>query len=254
MLRRDGLASKSVSADSINTGEPAGKSHRPTFRAIFTRKEGTLQQLFSLYPKAETTFRGSISAAHFDKGIKGTDFQSKKERALILHYLCENYKGLNANQAQSLQDAVFGGRDKQKMLGLLKSFSNEEDSNLISVLSKGKKTLVSKEETMWINAYNYATTVSDSRFLSHAKNVQIGDSQSSQNIAVECEEAAYDYLKTQLDSLTSGISQQILSIQKDGCDAQVQCEVKSEVEKELKLSRAEFARQIEDLCRERSRS
>ena len=256
MLRRDGLASKSSSADSINTGEPGGKFCRPTLSVIFTRKEGTLQQLFSLYPKAETTFRGSISAAHFNKGIKGTGFQSKKELALILYSLLKNCKDLKENQIRSLTDAVLVSKDKQKVLGLLKSFAKEEKSSWFSVPwdLRSSKSQVSKEETMWIKARNYATTVSDSHFLSQARNFQIGDSQSSHNIVVECEEAAYDYLKTQLDSLTSGISQQILSIQKDECDAQVQREVKSEEEKELKHSRTELVRQIEDLCRERSRS
>jgi hypothetical protein len=254
MLRRDGFASKSSSADSINSSEPAGKSRRrPMSSAIFTRKEGTLQQLFSIYPKAEATFRGFISAANFNKGIKGTDFQSKKERMLILYYFLESYKGLKENQSQSLVDAVLDGKDKQKVLDLLKSFTKDEKSSRSSV-KWDRRSSKPQEETMWIKAHNYATTVSDSLFLSQAKTLPVGDSQLSHDIAVECEEAAYNYLKTQLDYLTSGISQQILSIQKDECDAQVQREVKSEEEKELKLSRAEFVRQIEELCRERSRS
>ena len=54
--------------------------------------------------------------------------------------------------------------------------------------------------------------------------------------------------------MVSGISQQILSIQKDRFDTQLRCEIKSEEEKELKVSRVKFVRKIEDLCRERSRS
>jgi hypothetical protein len=239
MLRRDGLASKSSSADLIKAGEPTGKFHRLlTSRVILTRKEGTLQQLFSIYPKAEATFRGYISAANFNKSIKATDFQSKKEQALILYSLIKSCKDLKENQTRSLTDAVLVSKDKQKVLGLLKSFAREK-SGWLSVpwdLRSTIKSQVSKEETLWINARNYAATVSDSRFLSQAKTLPVGDSQLSHNIAVECEEAAYDYLKTQLDSLTSGISQQILSIQKDQCDAQVQRKVKSEEEKELKLS------------------
>ena len=75
----------------------------------------------------------------------------------------------------------------------------------------------------------------------------------SHNTAVECE-TAYHCFTTQLDSMVSGISQQILSIQKDGFDTQLRREVKSEEEKELKVSRVELVRKIEDLCRERSRS
>ena len=149
-------------------------------------------------------------------------------------------------------DAVLVIRDKQKVLGLLKSFAKEERGNWFSVSWGGKKAVLSKEEAMWRNAHNYATSITDSRFFAYLKTIP--DAHFLHDAAVECEETAYECLTTQLDSLVSGISQQILSIQKDGCDVQVQREVKSEEEKELKVSRAEFVRQIEDLCRERSNS
>ena len=256
-LRRDGLSSESQSAELVNpidpqAGEAPGEPDYPTSCVILTRNKGTLQDLFSIYPKAASTFRGSIRAANFDKGIKGGDFQSKKERILILHYLCDNHKGLNAKQARSLRDAVLGGRDKQQALGLLKSFSKEENNSWISVLLKGKRSTLSKEEAMWRSAHNYASSISDPRFLSYLK--AIPDTHFMRDAAVECERTAYECLTAQLVSLVSGISQQILSIQKDGCDMQVQREVKSEEEKELKVSRATFFQQIENLCRERSRS
>ncbi|KAH8977868.1 hypothetical protein EDB86DRAFT_3091364 [Lactarius hatsudake] len=236
MLRRDGFSSGSRSANSINSGEAAG----------------TLQDLFSIYPKAAQTFQGSIRAANLDKGIKSTDFQFKKERLLILYYLLENYEGLSTSQTRSLGDAVLVGRDKQKTLGLLKSFAKEEQGGWFSVPGGNKKSPLSKEEAMWRAANNYATSISDSRLLSHIKDIPASDY--LHDAAVECEETAYDCLTTQLESLVSGISQQILSTQNDECDRQVQQEVKSEAEKELKVSRAEFVQQIEDLCRERSRS
>ena len=255
MLRREGLSSESHSAasvDSINSGEAAGKPDSPTLSAILTRSEATLQDLFSIYPKAASTFRGSIRAASLDKGIKGADFQSKKERMLILHYLFENYKGLNAKQTRSLSDAVLVSRDKQKALLLLKSFSKEESRSLFSVILGGKRATLSKEEAMWRNAHNYASSISDVRFLSYL--TAIPTTSFMHDAAIQCEGSAYNCLTTQLESMVSGISQQILSIQKDGCDTQVQREVKSEEEKELKVSRAMFVQQVEDLCRERSRS
>jgi hypothetical protein len=254
MLRRDGFSSQSSSAaavDSVDSGEAGGKPDYPASSTILTRSIGALQDLFSLYPKAASTFRSSIRAANLDKGIKGTNFQSKKERMLILHYLLENYKGLDTGQTRSLGDAVLHCQDKQKTLELLKGFAKEERSDWGPVSWRGKKVLT-KEEAMWRSGNNYATSISDSRFLAYLKTVPDGDF--LHDAAVECEETAYECLTTQLDSLVSGIGQQILSIQKDGCDTQVQREVKSEEEKELKVSRAEFVQQMEDLCRERSRS
>ena len=250
MLRPERFSSESsstASIDSIDSGEAAGKLDFPTSSVILTRKIGALQELFSIYPKAELTFRGSIRAANLDKGIKGADFKSKKEQMLILHYLLENHEGLDTDQTRSLRDAICLGRDKQKALQLLKCFAKEEDNNRL--LAKAK---ISKEEAMWRNALNYASSISDVRFLSHVKTIL------SPNVlhdaAVECEETAYDCLKIQLDSLASGISQQILSTQKEELDKQVQREVKSEEEKELKVSRAEFVLRVEDLSRERSKS
>ncbi|KAI9443992.1 hypothetical protein H4582DRAFT_2095349 [Lactarius indigo] len=236
ILRRGGFFSESRSANSIDSGEAPG----------------TLQDLFSIYPKAAQTFRGSIRAANLDKGIKSADFQLKKERLLILYYLLENYEGLSESQTRSLGDAVLVGRDNQKALGLLESFAKGEKAGWFSVPRGSNNSALSREEAMWRSANNYATTITDSRFLSHIKT--ISNSDFLHDAAVECEETAYDCLTTQLDSLVSEISQQILSTQKDECDRQVQREVKSEEEKELKVSRAEFVQQIEDLCRERSRS
>ncbi|KAH9039451.1 hypothetical protein EDB83DRAFT_2411806, partial [Lactarius deliciosus] len=239
MLRRDGFASGSRSANSINSGEAAG----------------TLQDLFSTYPKAAQTFRGSIRAANLDKGIKSTDFQIKKERLLTLYYLLESYEGLSADQTRALGDAVLVGWDKQKVLTLLKSFARESGNWFAQGFAyKGGegKSVLSKEEAMWRASNNYAMTISDSRFLSHLKTISSRDV--FHDTAVECEETAYDCFTTQLDSLVSKISQQILSTQKDECDGQVQREMKSEEEKELKVSRAEFVQRIEYLCRERSRS
>jgi hypothetical protein len=160
---------------------------------------------------------------------------------------------LNVEQTRSLGDAVLVSRDEEKTLGLLKNFSKEDNKDgWFSVTVGGKRALLSKEEAMWRNAHNYALSISDVRFLSYLKTIPA--THYLHNAAVECEGTAYHCLTTQLDSLVSGISQQILSIQKDGCDTQIQRKVKSEEEKELKVPRVEFIRKIEDLCRERSRS
>ena len=254
MLRREGLSSESHSAasvDSINSGEAAGKPDSPTLSAILTRSEATLQDLFSIYPKAASTFRGSIRAASLDKGIKGADFQSKKERMLILHYLFENYKGLNAKQTRSLSDAVLVSRDKQKALLLLKSFSKEESRSLFSVILGGKRATLSKEEAMWRNAHNYASSFSDVRFLSYL--TSIPTTSFMHDAAIQCEGSAYNCLTMQLESMVSGICEKILSIHKEECAKQIQ-RGKHEKETELETSRSEFVQNIADSCREYSRS
>ncbi len=208
--------------------------------------------MFSIYPKAAPTFRGSILSANLDKGVKGKDFQSRKERLLILLHLLKDRQDLKEKQILSLRDAVLVSRDKEKALKLLKSFAKGGKDGWLSVLWNGRKTVLSEEEVMWRDANTYATKVSDANFLSYLRTIP--DANYLHNAAVKCENAAYGDLTTQLDSLVSGISQQILSIQKEECDKQVQREVKNEEEKELKVSRVEFVRQIEDLSKGHSGS
>ena len=245
MLRRDGFSSESsstVTVESINFGEAAGKLDCPTSSVTLIRGIGGIRDLFSNFPKAVSTFRGSISAANLDKCLEETALQPQKERMLILYHLLEKYPGLDNTRTRALGVAVLVEGDKEKTLGILKSFAVKGD----------KRVALSGEEAMWGDAYSHATSMSDLRFLSLIKTIPADNF--LHNAAVECEKTAYDCLTAQLDSLATGISQQILLIQKEECNKQVQREVMNEEEKELKGSRIEFVRMIEDLCRMRSRS
>ncbi|KAI9462918.1 hypothetical protein BJY52DRAFT_1221931 [Lactarius psammicola] len=225
MLRRDGFSPKSTSAAPVNSVDSGGVA-------------GPLQDVFIIYPKAASTFQSSILAANLNKGIRGNDFQYRKARMLILLYLLKNYPDLNVQQTRSLCDAILVNYDRKKALKLLKSFAKGEKGNwltdtvadTVAVFWKGKEAVVSKEEAMWKDANNYATSISDANFLSYVRTIP--DANHLHDAAVECERAAYDCLTTQLDSLVSVISHQILSIQIEECNKQVQREVKNEEEKD----------------------
>ena len=117
---------------------------------------------------------------------------------------------------------------------------------------KGKEKVLPKEEAIWRDAIHYASSLSDSHFLSYVK--AFPDANFLHDAAVKCEEGAFTCLRMQLDSLVSGISQKILSIQKEECNKQVTWEVNNEKEKKFKASRAMFIRKVEDLGRERPNS
>jgi hypothetical protein len=110
----------------------------------------------------------------------------------------------------------------------------------------------SKEEALWRDAWNYATSrISDSHFLSDF----MAPVYSCLNDATaEAGEIAYAYLAERIASLESMIHQKILSIQNEECNRQAQHESKSEEDRELSAHRSHFTRQIEDLSRERSKS
>ena len=192
-----------------------------------------------------------MSEANIDNGIKGKEFHSRKERLLILLHLLCNYPRLDRQQNVYLRDAVLNSEDNQEALRLLKSFATE-NVPWRSVFWRGQETLVPREEAMWRDANDFATSIPDWRFLTYAKAFPAASF--FHDAAVDCEKAAYTCLRTQLDSLVSEISQKIFWIQEEERKMKVACEVENEEEKELKASRIEFVRKIEELSRERSKS
>ena len=231
---------------------------------MLTRHLDPLHDLFRIYPKTDQTFRDNIRAAGLEKGIKGTEFQIKKERVLIFDYLLENTDGLNRAQIRTLADAVLKHRDKQAVLGLLKvARKNDRDSSIFAYLNaaRGLETSTfgitrsskpSKEEVMWRDANKFASTVSDSRFLLQLSMAPVDEY--LHDVTAETEEAANVYLRKLINSLVDGIGQQIFSIQKAECDKHIEREINSEQDKELGILRSELVHQVEDLSRERSRS
>ena len=256
MLRRDRFSPGSTSGAPVNStrddpGARAGKLDNLTSRIILTWSIGTLDDVFSNYPQAEEPFLDAISDANFDNGIKGPDFHFRKERLLILLHLLKNYPKLTAPQTFSLRDAVLNNKDNQKALKLLRNFAKEKATWRL-VFWKGKEKVLPKEEAFWRDAIDYATSLSDSRFLSYVKTFP--DANFLHDAAFECEEAAYTCLRAQLDSLVSRVSQKIFSIQEAEGIKKVTWEINNEKEQELKVSRGEFVRKVEGLCRARPNS
>lgn len=223
-----------------------------TSRTILTLGIGTLYDVFSIYQGANTTFLDAMSPENIDNGIKGTDFHSKKERLLTLLHLLDYYPNLTTQQIRSLSGAVLDNKDNKFALKLLKSFSKGEKTDRHSVFWRGKDRVLSEEEAMWKNANDYALSLSYSRFLSYV--AQFPAAHYLHDAVVKSEEAAYTCLRTYLDSQVAAISQKILPIRKEEREEQVRREVENEEQEELKASRLEFVRKIEDLCRERSES
>ena len=246
--------------------------------SVLTCHLDPLQDVFRIYPKAEQTFRGTVRAANLGKGIRAPEFQSKKERILILHYLLININGMDRDQIKSLADAVLIGRDARAILDLLKSFvtgdtsgagsgllnsanenlknpfgmSDDGSSDSRRIVSWGSKFPKLTKETLWRGANNFASSISDSDFLTRLKTAVLDEC--LRDATAETEEAAYGCLTTVVERLVSGIGQQILSMQKGECDKQIQREVGSAEERELGTLRSDFVGQIEDLTRQRSRS
>ena len=228
---------------------------------MLTCHSGPLQDLFRIYPKAEKIFRDIIRAAKLENGIKGTDFQFRKERIQILNHLLTNISGLDRDQTQTLADAVLIRPDKQTVIQLLKvaakrhksgtgglfDFAAAAREHVISI----RRHKISTEEDLWREAHN-PVSVSDNDFLHGLKTASLDEC--LQDPAVKTEEAAYTCLRTQVDSLVPMVGEQILSMQKGECDSHIQRGINSEEEWKLRSIRAEFVGQIESLTRQCSRS
>jgi hypothetical protein len=234
---------------------------------VLTWRLDPLHDLFRVLPKTEETFWSIIRTADLEYGLKHKkfqDFQDKKERILIFSYLLENTSGLNRGQIRTLADAVLIRRDAQVVLGLLK-FARKEDKGstsgrFFSAAAEGfvKNTLRIGEspnqamEALWKEANNFASSVSESDFLSYLNTTPVDEC--LYDAVVEAKETAFAFFGKLIESLVDGIGQQIFSIQKEECDKQIQREITSEEDKELGIIRSEFVHQVEDLSRKRSRS
>lgn len=156
-----------------------------------------------------------------------------------------------------MADAVIH-RDNQTILRLLKvAWKEDKGSASGSYMERVKTSLgigskPTREEAMWREANKFATSVSDSRFLSELNAVPVHEC--LRDAAAEAKETAFACLRNQVESLVDGIGQQIFTIQKAECEKQIQREVASGEEKELRVLRFEFIHQIEDLTQDRSRS
>jgi hypothetical protein len=115
---------------------------------------------------------------------------------------------------------------------------------------KGSKP--TREEAMWRDANKFASSVSDSDFLSRLNTTPVDEC--FRDATVEAEETAHAYFRKQIESLVDGIGQQIFSIQKAECDKQMLREITSGEDKELGTLRSDFVHQVEDSSRERSQS
>ena len=217
-------------------------------------------------------FRGNIRTANLENGLKRTEFQSfqaKKQRINVICFLLDR-TNLNRGQTQTLADAVLNRRDPQAILGLLKLGRKEDKgstsgsySNVAKGLGTfvkttlvtvgiGKSSNITKEEALLRDANNFASSVSDSRFLSQLNTTPVDEC--LHGAIVDVEETAYVYLRRLIESLVDGLGQQLFAIQREECDKQIQREITSEEDKELVIIRSEFVHQVEDLSRERSRS
>ena len=219
-------------------------------------------------------------------GIKDPDFQSKKEGILILRYLLENTSGLDRGEIRTLADAVLDRKDKQAALTFLKVTKNEDKNRISddrgstgdgfrvfnsvkdlkayaktkaneaasaigSLVGTAKGPSLAREEALWRDANKYASSVSDSCFLSQLSTPLVDEC--LHDATVEVEETAYTCLMELIESLVDGIGQQFLTVQKEECDKQLKREIASEEEKELGIIRSGFVHRVKDLSRERSR-
>jgi hypothetical protein len=220
---------------------------------VITWAIDSLRDLFLLYPRIEQSLWGNVRGADLVTCLKASDFQFKKKRMMFLHLLnsdSQDAKGLSADLARSVADAVLGQRDEKSALAALEAFG-KDDKGLFSWLPSLFKTSRGKEG-LWETASRRALSVSDLQFLSDLETLPVDHY--LHEAAVEVEETAYALIAKQVDSVVSGVSRQILLTQKKECDKQVQREVDSEEAGEVHSLWSKFVHQVKDVSAQRSTS
>ncbi|KAH9959519.1 hypothetical protein BJV74DRAFT_984284 [Russula compacta] len=193
-----------VNTAKVMSGHVATEAYMrlPTASLYGTLRMHTLHDLFRIYPKTEQTFRRNIRAANLEGGIKASEFPFKKERILILQYLLENINSLDRIQIRSAWKA-----------------NTELGRSIVQISSGGSggqginHSNLTKEEAMWRDATDFASSLSDSNFLSQLKKATVDES--LRDATVKTEETACACLAALIKDLVAGIGQQIFSTQKE---------------------------------------
>jgi len=201
----------------------------------------------------EQTLWDNIRGADIGRCLRVSEFQFKKKRIMFLHLLnsdSQDGKGLSADVARSVADAVLGQQDERNALVALETFG-KDDKGLFSWLPSLFRSSRGKEG-FWDGAGKRASSVSDSQFLSDLKAVPVDDY--LHEAAVDVEATAYALLSKQVDTLVSGISRQFLLMQKRECDKQVQREADTEEAAEVHILWSKFVHQVKDVSAQRCTS
>ncbi|KAI9455150.1 hypothetical protein BJY52DRAFT_1224767 [Lactarius psammicola] len=232
---------------------PESSSAEPTDpKGDYNSAENSLRDLFLLYPQTKQVFWGNTRGSDFGSCLKAPEFQFKKRRMMFLRLLnsdSQDGKGLSVDLARSVADAVLGQQDERSTLAILETFG-KDDKGIFSRLPNPFRSSRGKE--LWESASRRALSVSDSQFLSELKTTPV--SHYLYEAASDVEETAYAFLTKRVDILVSGISQQILSMQKMECDKQVQREVDNDQAKEVQVLWSKFVHQVKHMSSQLSTS
>jgi hypothetical protein len=284
--RREAIPSESSSGESTKSkvGQDDATSKVYLFSGYHCVKMSLdpLHDLFRIHPKTAEIFSCDIRTANFEKEIGGIGsplFQIKKQHVLIFYYFLEHTSGLDRDQFWTLADAVLKHRDEKAALPLLKAANLKVDKNILKAaqtlaknaainaqtLAKnatsnalgsntktGKSSKLTREEALWRDANNYASSVSDSSFLSMVDTALVDECLRDE--AIQAKEAAYAYLRTRVESLVDETGRKIFKIQREDCDKQIQREITSEEDKELRGLRSEFVYKVLNSSQEHCRS
>ncbi|KAH9059751.1 hypothetical protein EDB87DRAFT_1577415 [Lactarius vividus] len=211
--------------------------------------ENSLHDIFLLYPRMEQMFLGNIREADFEGCLKGPGFQFKKKRMMFFRLLnsdLQNAKSLSADLTRSVADAVLSQQDESSALAVLDTFEKDDKGNLSRLRNLFR---FSREEGLWENAKTYASSVSDSQFLSELQTIPADDF--LHNAAVEVEDTAYALFTERVKALVSRIDQEILA-QTLECYEQIQREVDIEEARAVHSLWSKFLQQVKDLSEQRS--
>ncbi|KAH9029442.1 hypothetical protein EDB85DRAFT_1532125 [Lactarius pseudohatsudake] len=213
--------------------------------------ENPLHGLFLVYPRMEQT----MCDARADLGscLRIPEFQFKKKRMVFLHLLnsdLQDGKRLSADLTRSVADAVLSQQDERSALATLETFGKDNKGTFswlpnLFRSSRGK-------EGLWESASRRALSVSDSQFLSELKTISVDHY--LHEAATDVEGTAYTLLTKQVDTLVSGVSRQILLMQKKECDEQLQREVGAEEAGEEQMLWFKFVHQVKDVSAQCSTS
>jgi hypothetical protein len=209
-----------------------------------------LRDIFLKFPRLEQQTWGKTRGTDLGKCLAASEFQFKKKRMIFLQLLDKGpqaAKGLTADLARSVRDAVLSQPDEKGLSATLEKFGKEDKGARVRMPRFLKSS--GGEEGLWESAKNRASSISDSQFLLELKTVP--DDHYLHDVSIDVERTAYDILTKHLNTSVSAIGRQILSTQKQESDKQVQREGESKEAQQVQNLWSKFVRQVKGVSAQR---
>jgi hypothetical protein len=212
-----------------------------------------LSDLESLYPACRSIYESHVQEAKFAE-VLGRDkrFKSRKLRLISIRHLLEINRPLDPNmRAELIRLVLMEGNFNRAQQILPRTDEKRRFNTDTLVHGPFLSGPGGSEDTLKKDMENLAAGFSDSQFLLDMRSV--GDNE-MRRVIEQVENLAHSQLASSIDETVKSMTNVILKMEQDYCEASLQIELKSKERKMLSDALSEFIRDINAMSSEQRES